>query len=216
MLLFPQYLGLGSEEAAPISVSFRGFSSNTTNNANYTFTGADIGTAATGRRVVVVVTSGGSGGGAANPALSIGGNSATQLAQSATQFGSQVTIFILQVDSGTTADIAITGSSTQANWGIAVYAVYNLTSSTAVDTDAGTGSYNATLTSTPGGVAIAGSHLNSATGSTWTNITEDHDTVVESTEQYSSASIITAGSTVNIQRSPSASFVNLTAAVTLG
>ena len=195
------------------SYSYRGFTADTANLSTYTFSSHDIGTAAASRRVVVCAY--GVGGSASSATCTVGGISATALVTATLQFYSPGYIFIAEVPTGTTADIVVTFSAGAVACGVAVYAVYDLTSSSAVDTGSGTGSFNDTLTSVNPGVAIGCSLLNSAAASTWTNLTEDHDTVVETNSQMSSAAALTSATSINIQRSPTAANNNTTICVTL-
>lgn len=199
--------------ANPPSRSFRGFTLSTANASSYTFTSHDIGTAATGRRVLVGGF--GVGGSASTISTTIAGSAGANLVTAPVQFSSPGEVAIRQVDTGTTGDIVLTFNATESAAGAAVHACYDLTSSAAVDTGSGTGAFNDTLTAVNPGLAFAYSLLNPAAGSSWTNLTEDHDTVVESASQMSAASVETAATSINIQRSPSAANNNATMAVTL-
>lgn len=121
---------MGSRE--PPSVSFQALTSLTTDLTTYTFTGAALGTADSTRRIVAVVT-----GANANRTISsatIGGVAASIAVQ--VTGGTNITsgIIIADVPTGTTGDVVVTWSAAQVRCSVAVFAVYNLLSSTAVAT----------------------------------------------------------------------------------
>lgn len=125
-----------SSSSTPASVSFCTSAVSSTNASSYTFSSQSIGTAATGRRVVVGV-SGSRGGTIGVSSVTVGGNSATQLCTVEGTGGGanqRTALYIITVNTGTTADIVVTFDATASRAGIGVWAVYDLQSSTPVAT----------------------------------------------------------------------------------
>ncbi|MGE0659800.1 MAG: hypothetical protein AB7O63_09915 [Reyranellaceae bacterium] len=181
------------------SYSYNGYYESTSNASSRTFSGCNIGAAATGRVVVVCAQS--TGVGVTDiTSVTIGGNAAS-LAAKYTDAGNNVAIGIwyLQVDAGTTADIVVTNSGTGSRHNIHVYSLYDLDSGTPADTDAqaaNSTSVSNTLTrASGGGIAIGVANANSSSTSfTWTNLGEDQDATTESTRRVSAASDDDGGS----------------------
>ncbi|MGE0604992.1 MAG: hypothetical protein AB7O46_14530, partial [Xanthobacteraceae bacterium] len=192
--------------------SFRNFYQDTSNLSTYTFSSADLGTPASNRYIIVgAIGVGGSA--SAISSVTVGGVSAALVIAGTLQFASPIELWIASVPTGATGNIVVVFNSSESACGIGVWAAY-LASPTAIDTGSGTTTFNDTLTSAAGGFAVAISMLNSAAGSTWTNITENYDNVVETSSQMSGASITTTGTSINVQRTPTASFNNATIAAT--
>ena len=163
----------------------------------YTFTSKSIGTAATGRRIIVAVGSPANGSSHAAPTVTCGGNSMTLVTSSYVEGtgGGQfcpLALYVLQVDTGTTATIVVTWSGNMGNCSVGVWAAYDLTSSTATavatsTANPGTGSINVSA----GGILIGASVIYYTEGVptfTWTNLTERYDTTVAATSAYTGAS----------------------------
>jgi hypothetical protein len=153
----------------------------------YTFTGKSLGTAATGRRIIVGVT-------ALNSAsrtissLTVGGHAATQVAFVEASGGGgfvPVGLYVIQVDTGTTANIVVTFSAGATRCGIGVFAAYDLLSSTATDTDTSTANPQTDSINVDGGGVLVGYAHNWTSGvdttNAWTNLTERFDQSVETT-----------------------------------
>lgn len=171
----------------------------TADSASYTFSSVDIDAAAANRQVVVCYFIGRSGVGAFSlSSLTVGGVSATELvglmgAGNAYRVG----IAIAEVPEGTTADVVVTPSISGNRAAVAVYPIYGA-STTALDTGTDTGAdpLSDTLTTAKNGMVIACNVGGGGGATTWSNITEDFDAVVETVMLYSSASdlIAAAGS----------------------
>lgn len=161
-----------------------------------TYTNAAIGTAAVGRRVIVGITSGKATGAYTITGVTIGGNAAAQVkTETASGGGATVVtdIWILQVDTGTTATIVVSYSASVTAAAVSVWAAYDLTSSTATDTGNSTANpMTDTLNISAGGVAV-GMLSNFASGGlpshTWVGLSERVDlaAAVGAFEAYSSA-----------------------------
>jgi len=162
------------------AITFIGSTDQITNGITQTYTSHSIGTASSDRLVVVGIASQCSSN-ATISGLTIGGVSATLVANAA-DLRLPVAMFSLLVTSGTTADIVATYSSSQNTSTIGVWTITGLSSTTAHDT----GSSLAlpptdTLDIPAGGVAIGVAGQNDSTGTfSWTGLTEDYDQQPES------------------------------------
>jgi hypothetical protein len=192
--------------SVPPSFSYRTHAESSSDLSTYTFTAQDIGTASATRYVVVGIAIRTAG---ANPTFSsvtIGGVSATLVVQAVNSVSdwTRTGIFIAAVTTGTTGDVVVTLSSAAARCGISVYALYDLTSATAITSATSTaspGSLNVNVT--PGKVLVAHAYDNSNTAMAWTGATEDFDVALEG-GQHSSASLLT--STTETPRTVSVSY----------
>jgi hypothetical protein len=163
------------------SVSYCGFTSDTTDLTNYSFSSVSIGTAASSRYVVVLVFARGVSGVSVS-SLTVGGVSATGY-QNVAPSGHN-SIWVAAVPSGTTATIEVNMSGACINCAIAVYALYNLTSGIPTS-DNRAAALNTTaslsLTNIGGEIVIGGaSTLSAVTNDSWTGINEQFDSQVES------------------------------------
>ncbi len=167
-----------------------------TNVVTWTFTGASIGTAATGRRVLVAISATDNGITMNLTGVTIGGNAATIIAQSSVNTNAALTAFaVLQVDAGTTADIVVTFDADAAySCAIQVYALYGLSSSTPADTATASGTTSTTPSGSldcPAGGAIFGvvswRDPGVTTTTTWDLTTEDLDTYVGGGQGHSAS-----------------------------
>ena len=178
----------------PASISYRANYSSTTDASSYTFASSDIGTA-TDRSLVVVAIHYRS---SSISSVTIGGVTATQIRTVGA--GLNTAIFSASGVTGTTADVVVTLSGTASRCLVAVYALYNLRSTTPVDSDItftlSGSSLSRTVDTQADGVIVAAA---SATGSgrtfTWTGATENYDTVIETADSYSGASTLTTSNT---------------------
>ena len=153
----------------------------------YTFTSRSIGAAEQSR--FIIVGSGQRNSGQTIVSMTIGGVTASLIKRQVGASGFNVVeLWGAYVPTGTTATISITWSSAIARCAIAVYRAVYLQSSTAVATYSSTADPMATSINVPdGGVAVAFSYGAANTTNTWTGLTEDVDSTVES-QCYSSAS----------------------------
>lgn len=140
------------------------------NDSTLTYAAQSIGAAASGRYVIVAASARLSPNfdGSEDLLCAIGGNAATRVAQAKTSNGNSGTVaalFVLNVPSGTTADIALssTGGETIIRSGISVYRADGLSSATPYDSDAitrgaGTGTMSRTVTRNGDGFVIGVAH----------------------------------------------------------
>lgn len=189
--------------AADATVVLTDIDENMANSASYTFTGASIGTASADRLVAVVVHGGANLASPVSPAVTIGGNAATEVLTAIGSSGNLraiTSISILAVAAGTTADIVVTGNNLT-RCIIEVYAITGIPSATASDTGSATNNIalSDTLTIPNGGVVIGGSTGFVVSSMTWANVAETAttDRVVEANTTVSAAAevIATGGAT---------------------
>lgn len=178
------------------SSSYTATAVNSAAQTTYTFSSQSIGTAAANRYVVVGITAYTLSSSTSISSVTIGGVSATQLAQAYSGGVNEdlSALYIAAVPTGTTADVVITFSTAPYRCGIGVYRVIDLLSSTPTNT------YTASSTSNPlsvsadisaGGVAIAvaGMVNSGAAGTyTWAGLTERYDATVGFAATHSGAS----------------------------
>lgn len=155
----------------------------------FTFSAKALGTAGANRHIVVMYYSEG----AASQILSsatINGVSATLI--NAASNNRQVRPMIAAVPSGITGDVVLTFGGTRDRVAIAVFACYDLQSTTPTDTD-NVASADPTVFSlniNAGGVGIAMVNCKVSTSWAWTNLTEGNDTVWNaSADTFSSAAL---------------------------
>lgn len=172
----------------PVSLTFIGNHTDTSDASTYTFTGKSFGSAAGDRRVIVVVGSRVNTAGAV-PTCTIGGVSATEVVRANNAGAGASTditsIFIAHVPTGTTGDVVVGWNLTMLRCTIGIYRM----------TGAGDGVYenktditlsSSTLSTTinvPGNGACLASAWGNATSSTftWTGLTEDFENNPETT-----------------------------------
>lgn len=180
--------------------TFLQFASDTTNAAEYTFSSQNIGTASADRYIIAAVNSRIAGTTANDVSgITIGGSAMDEIVQAqGTGDGNSCfgAIFALNVTSGTTADVVVTWTTTMLRCGLALYSITGLANTTPHDTDSSVAdnpSVNLNVPATGHVISCSGSGNNTATAS-WTELTEDHDTTVESAMQMTSASKSYVGS----------------------
>lgn len=184
-LAMPWLAGAFCKGSALPTVAFKGTAYGTVNASSYTFSSKDFGTAAASRRIVVANSQSHLTANINNPnACTIGGVTATLVFASPPSTGSgSYQLWIAAVPTGTTGNIVISRAADMGFMGIAWWAVYDLSSSTAVDADKGSSFANPssqTLTVSDGGIVIAFWRGGSSVGHTWTGPTEDFDQVAGS------------------------------------
>lgn len=154
------------------------------NLSTYTFSDVDIGTASSSRYVVVLISFASLSG--TLTSSTIAGQSATELVNAFGGTSGRLSIVGATISSGTTATIVVNFSAAPLRCTIATYAVYDLQSTTPVNTlsvgSATSGnSLSGSINVEKGGVVIGGSYINSASvTTTFTNLTEDFERVEES------------------------------------
>lgn len=191
---------LASYGAVTKVLSYLGSNSSITTATTYTVTAAALGTAATDRRIIVAIA--GANSTRTISSVTVGGVSATINIQStASADNNVVAIATALVPTGTTGDIVVTYSGSQAAHQVGWWSATGLTSNVAIATgsnalaDAGQ-SGTITLTSVAGGffIGVAGS---SGTGTTtWTNATERYD--FSAARSSSGADALTTGTSIAV------------------
>ena len=184
--------------AEPVECTFTDIAVDGVTRTTYTFSGMDLGEAASNRYIVVVAGNYDSGVKTLS-SMTIGGESATEVL-SVSDNGCVVSIGIAAVPTGATGDVAITWSGTTVRCGIGVYRLVNLQSSTptatASDTSEDSGVLSASLEIPSDGCGIGYVVALGDGGArtwTWTNLTEDFDASMEETTTHSGAMSTTAG-----------------------
>lgn len=135
MAVLQQIIAALGGGATPATFIYKGSDTQEPNQSAYTYSGKDIGTAATDRFVIVGITAHDSSGSKNVTSVTIGGVAATQLSDGNDASGvCSCDLWGAVVPSGTTADIVfnLAASATKSAivWGVA----YNLQSTTPVDT----------------------------------------------------------------------------------
>lgn len=163
-------------------------SNDSTAGTTYTFSGVSLGTAYEGRRIIVCYS--GSEAGHDLTAVTVGGVSASQLAEFSFSSGNHRNeIWMATVPTGTTGDIVLT-SSAATGWA-KVIDVYSLDSAKTTVVDSGTddtSTFTFTRTFVAGEFYIGVGRTASTNTETWTNATEDSATTVTGRTRVSSAS----------------------------
>lgn len=185
-------------------VSYRNHYENTTNQADFTFTAADIGPAAGNRHVITCV---GVRASLTAPDLivTVGGAACTEVIRCGTTSNGFPSIFITTAlfPTGATANIVIDGNQTSVCCGIDVYAVYGLNLATAVTTaqNAADNTALAIAGLAVGSIVIGCSTQASGATVTMTGITENSDREVESAQMN-----MAAGHAANVSGSNNVTF----------
>jgi hypothetical protein len=163
------------------TVSFRASYTDAGSATAYTFSGADIGTAASDR--IVVVTAVGSRAAAGThtvASLTVAGNAASLVKQQNVPSGDRQTaeIWAVSLASGTTGNIVVTFDAGMQGAAIGVFAIYGANSTVSATAGSNADPMNASINVPAGGVLI-GVGVNENGGTfTWANLTEKFD------EQY--------------------------------
>jgi len=176
----------------------------------YTFSSQTLGVAAADRYIVVLVGSSSiSTGGFAS--VSVGGVSATEVAEEATGNPADVAgMWIALVPTGTTGDVVVTCNASNARCGIGLWRLTGVDSITphAFGQDNGTLGANPSASTTvaveSGGMLVAGAYTSNGTtvSLAWTGVTEDFETVAELNSKVSGGSddsgTVEVGKTVTV------------------
>lgn len=181
-----QLTGFGGGGLAPPRAEFQATTFDGTGKTTYTFAGQAIGPPSDTRYVIAAVTLTSSFSRTIS-SVTIGGVAATVVPNGqvvANTYFYRIAFYIAAVPTGTTADIVVTASGACNAGGLAgVWAVYDISSATAVDSDGatvfGTNTFSppSVNTSAEGLLFAAGSHLRNdgAAAVSWTNATERSD-----------------------------------------
>lgn len=153
------------------------------------FQGLSIGAVTSGRKVVAVFTARSATASGTLSSCTIGGNAATCTTLSFSN-NSAIAIAVVDLTTGTTADIFPTWSVGMARCAVAVYAMFGAASNTPNGTGADTADpFTYSLTCTAGSVAFGGCTDADTTTVTWTNLTKNVDSTTNYDAQtYSMAS----------------------------
>lgn len=173
----------------PATIEFTDSSVDSSNASTYTFSSQALGSAEAKRKIVVAIIAQGSGAASTIDTVTVAGNSCTQHIEQFSTGAQQCTggIWSVELASGTTGDIVVTLNEGKTSCGIGVYKVVGASASisdTASDTGA---SPSASINIPAGGVAVACMYDSSGGTSTWTNLTEAYDEVMESTDVHTGA-----------------------------
>lgn len=174
---------------SPAVLTYIGSTPAIENAATYTFAAHAIGTAAADRLVIVCPAA--NGGSGTISSVTCGGVAMNAVVTPIEQVNTVAGIYSLLVTTGTTADIVVTYASSRNRSAISVYTLNNLESTTAYHTATGSAADTDTAVSInyqDGGAVIGVAHVNGNRTATWTNLTENYDSVVESTSAHTSAS----------------------------
>jgi hypothetical protein len=181
------------------SFSYRNAYGSASNLTTYTFSNSDIGDPSPDRYIVVYGSAYTGSGGTTRSvsSVTIGGVTAN-LDYSSGAVALPTFFAKALVPTGTTGNVVVTFSAGVVNCAIAVYAVYGLKSTTAVDSDAGTLASGASLTldTEQGGMIFGGCNLFSSTAGSVTGLTLDFDVTTDSGQKiYGGSAKTTANST---------------------
>jgi hypothetical protein len=205
MLRMNQLTGFGAgggKVFLPVTITYVGSNVNSANQASYTFNTQGIGTAFTGRRVILGVKSQVQ----ATSSVTCNGSPMTQLG-SPSGGSDHLSFWEAIVDTGTTANFVFTMAGTASNIGFSVWSVAGGFPATIRDRQFNSNnsglvaSVTVTRPVNSGILAIAhGSGSSSATGYSWTGVTERNDFTPEAgTQRYSAADNNTAtAASVNV------------------
>jgi hypothetical protein len=171
----------------------------TTDLSTYTFTAVNLSSPAADRFIVVGVLLVGSPGRTAST-VTIGGVSATAINTGTASTNVSLRLFGAVVPAGSTGDVVVTASGGCLCCSIGVWALYGLSSTTAIDTTNGTSNPDSdTLTTVAGGFVVAVAvNGGSVETYTWSGLTENFDQTVEASTAScaSGASVETGGSSL--------------------
>lgn len=201
-----------------MALNFLQATDDTANATTYTFSSQNLGTAATDRNIIVAVGSKKAGSATTISSVTIGGVSATILKQdyNSSNNTSITGVAMATVPTGTTGDIVVTFSDSMLRARIGVWS-YN-GSLTLLDSGSSTATaptYDINVGKD--GFVIATSASGTSTSTTWTELTEKYDGVIESYATFSGASKeyttdntgVTCTSTFGSAVAPVAVFVSL-------
>lgn len=194
-MLIKSLQGAGGSTVPPISFQYQTTTGSDSNSSSYTFSNVAIGTAAADRYVVVVATvAQGTGGLLTIDTVSIAGTNGTisvNQRDGTNSASCNAAIASRLVTTGTTATIVVGLSSSARSCYISVYNVYGLTSATATNTYSSTTdplSFSNVNFDAGGFIVSGGIQRGVSSTSTWTELTENYDSVSAETETRTAAS----------------------------
>ena len=183
------------------TIAFQTSAVSADNLTTYTFASQAIGTASATRKIIVGVGGQNVGGQGINT-VTVGGNSAAQIAATGV-FNSEnrAEIWAVDVASGTTADVVVTWADAAVNCGIGIWAADDTAASVSDTLTDITNPLNGTIDVPANGWAVGYMYSNGGP-STWTGIDEDFDdTGLDAREQSGASKAFTTiqtGLTVSI------------------
>lgn len=184
--------------AAPLVGAFLQAAESTTDTGTYTFSTQNIGVASADRRIIVGVM--GSQADVTISSISVGGVACDLVVQLTGGSGATCGIGIAAVPTGTTGDVVVTFSATEARCAIALWHVTGLSSNTALDFGSSSADPGAdTVTTRANGfvVAVAKTVTSGATLA-WTNVSERAEAVLESAAVYGAADAAPSGTSLAV------------------
>ncbi len=183
MLTLSNLTGFGGDGSEAVEVTYIENVESGGDNNSYTFSTVNLGTAFTGRTMVFLVALQSGNPTGVSPSLTFNGNAVDVVYRNYTgndAFG----VFAYPIDTGTTAEIIVSGDGGWDRCNMGVYSLANLQSrvarSGAFDSNYATVS-SVTLDAPHKGVifGVAGSNDSTAPGYIWTELVEDYDTDTE-------------------------------------
>lgn len=158
----------------PTIIDYIGVTDNGTDGTTFTFNNVNIGTETSDRIVVAVIQTTGATSGATKTALTINGNTMTDVHNISDSFGNH-NVAYYKLPTGTTANVSISFSGTKNRSSCAIYTVRGQTSDTPSSTNsATTPSLTVNLPSGSAGIFAFGAITTTVT-TTWSGATEDFD-----------------------------------------
>lgn len=180
MLILNELIGFGAGGGNPTTCTFLQLARNDSDLTTYTYAAQNFGTADARRYIIAAI------GGRANVAstldsVTIGGVTATQIANVTVGTTGIAALFAAAVPTGTSGDVVLTFSGGMLRTGCALFSLlsdFDATVPTDAQTDntLSTNDLSVSLSVPVGGVVIACNHTNAtSTATAWTGVTEDYD-----------------------------------------
>lgn len=211
MLMVNHLIGFGasSSQLDPATITYTDTGANSADQATYTFAGKSLGTAASNRTILVTVGFQGPNSTAVS-SLTIGGTGASLVVANDTSYGgamSGVEIWMLDLASGTSADIVVNFNATANDCTIGVFDAKGIAASAHATNTSSAGPPSASLSIPANGIAIGALYDNNgATTATWSNLTERLDTNAAGNIHTAASDAFASASTPTIGCTPSAYF----------
>lgn len=175
---------------AGITIDFLQTAQSTAGGTSVTFAAQNLGAAASDRKILITVSAEADAAGTPTvSALSVQGIAATLVATGAGADG-RASVYIVNVPSGSTGDIALTFSTAYGRLVVGVYRITGLLSSTAFHTASAINNdpLTAAINVKSGGFAVAVMAGGGGGSVAWTGLTEDFDIALGALSEHSGAS----------------------------
>jgi hypothetical protein len=186
------------DNAADPTISFIGCTNDLTDQITYTFAAQNTGTAGANRSTIVGIASDDAAATYTISSVTVGGDAATIVVDEDASFAVNTAVAILDNPSGTSESIVVTGSEALTAVTICVWAAYDLTFNSSIDTaepsDTSGSAMDGSVDVSAHGIAVGMHSLGSATTSTWAGLTERAD-ASDGTELSWSAADVTEDAT---------------------